>query len=145
MAPGSHVGPPARAGVRLNWSREARLRSRGLLINKITLKAAHVEGELGLQEEWTQTRAQTHSEPHQPLPCPLGSSLSLPHTHTLVLTASHTHTHTHEPPAHLLSHQPGTPAPWAAALTRLYVFPPDLLPSFLPQPVNHKLIYEGNF
>lgn len=47
--------------------------------------------------------------------------------------------------AHLTSHHPAVLLPWAQALTHLYVFPSDLSTSFLSAPVNHKLMYEGNF
>lgn len=47
--------------------------------------------------------------------------------------------------AHITSSHPEALPPWAPGLTHLYVFPSDLSASFLPAPVNHKLIYEGNF
>ncbi len=47
--------------------------------------------------------------------------------------------------AHLTSHHPAVLLPWAQALTHLYVFPSDLSTSFLSAPVNHELMYEGNF
>lgn len=47
--------------------------------------------------------------------------------------------------AHLTSHHPAVLLPREQALTHLYVFPSDLSTSFLSAPVNHKLMYEGNF